>query len=110
MEFFNGFLNSKSILAFILGGGISLILGPIIIPILHKLKFGQPIREEGPKSHAKKAGTPTIGGLIFIISIVIVMLCMRYKLSNEAMIVLYGMLAFGLIGFLDDILKIINRL
>ena len=109
MEFFNGFLNSKSILAFILGGGISLILGPIIIPILHKLKFGQPIREEGPKSHAKKAGTPTIGGLIFIISIVIVMLCMRYKLSDEAMIVLYGMLAFGLIGFLDDILKIIHK-
>lgn len=105
----NGFLNSKSILAFILGGGISLILGPVIIPLLHKLKFGQNIREEGPKSHMKKAGTPTIGGLIFLISIIIVMIVMRYKVSDEAMVVLYGTLAFGVIGFLDDILKIIHK-
>ena len=105
----NGFLSSKSILAFLLGGGISLILGPIIIPMLHKLKFGQNIREEGPKSHLKKAGTPTIGGLIFLISIIIVMLVMRYKLSDEAMVVLYGTLAFGVIGFLDDMLKIIHK-
>ena len=95
--------------AFVLGGIISLILGPIVIPILHKLKFGQNIRKEGPKSHLKKAGTPTIGGIIFLSSILIVMLTMRYKLTDEAMIVLYGTLAFGLIGFLDDILKIIHK-
>ena len=85
-ELLTGFFNSKTIVAFVLGLVISLILGPIIIPILHKLKFGQNIRKEGPKSHLKKAGTPTIGGLIFIFSIIIVMIAMRYKLSDEAII------------------------
>ncbi len=102
-------LNNKILIAFIIGLVVSLILGPIIIPALHKLKFGQNIRKEGPKSHLKKAGTPTIGGLIFIISIVIVMICMRYSLTDKAMIVLYGTLAFGIIGFLDDLLKIIHK-
>ena len=102
-------LNNKILIAFIIGVVVSLILGPIIIPALHKLKFGQNIRKEGPKSHLKKAGTPTIGGLIFIISIVVVMICMRYSLTDKAMIVLYGTLAFGLIGFLDDLLKIIHK-
>lgn len=109
IEILHGFFNGKSMLAFILGGGISLIIGPIIIPMLHKLKFGQNIREDGPKSHLKKAGTPTIGGLIFIISIVIVMLVSGYRVNDKAMVVLYGMLAFGLIGFLDDILKIVHK-
>ena len=108
-ELLTGFFNSKTIVAFVLGLVISLILGPIIIPILHKLKFGQNIRKEGPKSHLKKAGTPTIGGLIFIFSIIVVMIAMRYKLSDEAMIVLYGTVAFGFIGFLDDMLKIIHK-
>lgn len=108
-ELFNGFFNSTILIAIITGFACSIILGPIIIPILHRLKFGQNIRKEGPQSHLKKAGTPTIGGLIFIISIIIVMIVMGYKLSDEAMIVLYGALAFGLIGFLDDILKIIHK-
>lgn len=96
-----------------IGFVVSAILGPIIIPILHKLKFGQNIRKEGPQSHLKKSGTPTIGGLIFLISIVVVMIFMKYKLgysfTDEAMVVLYGTLAFGLIGFLDDLLKIIHK-
>lgn len=104
-----GFFNSKIIIAFVLSLVVSLLLGPLIIPMLHKLKFGQNIREEGPKSHLKKAGTPTIGGLIFITSTIVSMIIMRYKLSDEAMIVMYGMLAFGLIGFLDDMLKIIHK-
>lgn len=108
-ELLTGFFNSKIIVAFVVGFIASIVLGPIIIPILHKLKFGQNIRKEGPQSHLKKAGTPTIGGLIFIISIVIVMICSRYGLTDKGMIVLYGTLAFGLIGFLDDILKIIHK-
>ncbi|SFU28428.1 Phospho-N-acetylmuramoyl-pentapeptide-transferase [Clostridium sp. DSM 8431] len=102
-------LTNKILLAFIIGLVASLILGPIIIPLLHKLKFGQNIRKEGPKSHLKKAGTPTIGGLIFLASICIVMVCMRYSLTDKAMVVLYATLAFGLIGFLDDLLKIIHK-
>ncbi len=108
-ELLTGFFNSKIIVAFVVGFIASIVLGPIIIPILHKLKFGQNIRKEGPQSHLKKAGTPTIGGLIFIISIVIVMICSRYGLTDKGMIVLYGTLAFGLIGFLDDILKIVHK-
>lgn len=92
-----GFFNSKVIIAFVLSLGVSLLLGPLIIPMLHKLKFGQNIREEGPKNHLKKAGTPTIGGLIFITSTIVSMIIMRYKPSDEGMIVMYGMLAFGLI-------------
>ena len=60
-EIFNEFIYGRIIVAFVIGLVISLVLGPIIIPILHKLKFGQNIRQEGPKSHFKKAGTPTIG-------------------------------------------------
>lgn len=108
-EFFSSFINPVTILALVLGFLISLILGPIFIPMLHKFKFGQNIREEGPKSHFKKAGTPTMGGIIFIISVTIVMLVMRYNVSDEGMVVLYSMIAFGFIGFLDDMLKIIHK-
>lgn len=108
-EIFNGFFNPTMIFALLLGFIVSIIVGPILIPILHKFKFGQNIRKEGPQSHLKKAGTPTIGGLIFIISITVVMIVMRYELSSTGMIVLYGMLLFGLIGFLDDILKVIHK-
>lgn len=97
----------------ILGLGVSLvialILGPIIIPMLRRLKFGQNIREEGPQNHRKKSGTPTIGALIFIISTIIAMLVLRFKINDEAMIALYSTIAFGFIGFLDDILKIIKK-
>lgn len=88
---------------------ISIILGPIIIPMLTKLKFGQNIRKEGPQSHLKKAGTPTIGGLIFIISTLIVIVVMRFNPTDEAMIALYSLIAFGFIGFLDDMLKILKK-
>lgn len=108
-ELFSGYFNRTILIAFGLGLVFSLLLGPLIIPMLHKLKFGQNIRKEGPQSHMKKAGTPTIGGLIFLISIALVMILMRYKFNSEGMIVLYGTLAFGLIGFLDDILKIIHK-
>lgn len=97
------------IIALVMGGIFSFILGPIVISMFQKLKFGQNIRKEGLKSHLKKAGTPTIGGVIFLVSILLVMLIMRFSFKGEGMIVLYGTLAFGLIGFLDDILKIIHK-
>ena len=87
----------------------SLILGPIFIPILHKLKFGQNIRKEGPKSHQKKAGTPTMGGIIFFISVAATILIMGPSFTDPKMIILYSFLAFGFIGFLDDMLKIIHK-
>lgn len=88
---------------------LSILQGPLLIPMLHKLKFGQNIREEGPKSHLKKAGTPTMGGIIFMISTIITMLIIVRHSNDEAMIALYCFIAFGLIGLIDDLLKIIRK-
>lgn len=88
---------------------ISILQGPILIPLLQKFKFGQSIREEGPKSHQKKAGTPTMGGIIFILSSFITMALIIKKPGDEAMIALYAFVAFGIIGAIDDGLKIVNK-
>ena len=88
---------------------ISIIGGPLIIPLLHRLKFGQNIREEGPQSHMKKRGTPTMGGVIFMVATVITMALVVRKPTDEAMVALYAFLAFGVIGALDDGLKIIHK-
>ena len=89
---------------------LAYLLGKILIPILHRMKYGQSIREEGPKAHMKKQGTPTIGGLIFIIStfIVTILYSVFYvkTLKNDAVIILLIFLAFGFVGFLDYYLKI----
>ncbi|WP_300381787.1 phospho-N-acetylmuramoyl-pentapeptide-transferase [Clostridium sp.] len=102
-------ITSQLFIGLVLGFITALILGPITIPILRRLKFGQNIRKEGPQSHLKKAGTPTIGGMIFILSSVLIMVVMRFEVTDEAMIALYSLIAFGFIGFLDDILKIIKK-
>jgi phospho-N-acetylmuramoyl-pentapeptide-transferase len=102
-------VTSQLFIGLILGFFIALVLGPITIPMLRRLKFGQNIRKEGPQSHLKKAGTPTIGGIIFILSSVLAMVVMRFEVTDEAMIALYSLIAFGFIGFLDDILKIIKK-
>ena len=99
-------ISSKLGIGLILSIILSLVSGPIAIPLLRKLKFGQNIREEG---HLKKAGTPTMGGVIFILSSVIVMLILGYKFNDKAMIALYSLIAFGFIGFLDDLLKILKK-
>lgn len=89
---------------------LAYLLGKILIPVLHRMKYGQNIREEGPKSHMKKQGTPTMGGLIFIISTAIVTIL--YSLffvktfNNYAMFALVIFLLFGFVGFLDDFIKI----
>ncbi|MBF4691602.1 phospho-N-acetylmuramoyl-pentapeptide-transferase [Fusibacter ferrireducens] len=86
----------------------ALLLGPVIIPQLKKLKFGQAIREEGPKSHLSKSGTPTIGGLIFITAF-LVPICFFLMHSYEVFYVLAGVLGFGMIGFLDDYIKVVRK-
>ncbi|WP_317310209.1 phospho-N-acetylmuramoyl-pentapeptide-transferase [Clostridium thermobutyricum] len=106
---FSNLINPTMLFALIVGLVVALILGPIFIPLLHKFKFGQNIREDGPQSHLKKAGTPTMGGIIFIIAIIVVMISMRYNISSEGMVILYSMIAFGFIGLLDDMLKIIHK-
>ena len=87
---------------------LSLVLGPIVIPFLRKLKMGQTEREEGVQSHLKKAGTPTMGGIIILASVVITSL-FYVKDYPKVIPILFLTLGFGLIGFLDDYLKVVLR-
>ena len=109
MEILKSMIDPKIVMAIVISFIVASILGPIIIPLLHKLKFGQNIRQEGPKSHLKKARTPTIGGLIFIFATIITMFIMVGNPTDEAMIALYSFVGFGFVGFLDDLLKIIKK-
>ena len=87
---------------------ISLVLGPVVIPFLRKLKMGQTERELGVQSHLKKAGTPTMGGVIFLIATTVTSL---FYIKDYPMIipVLFLTLGFGIIGFLDDYLKVVLK-
>lgn len=109
MNILTGNLTKILILTFVIGVIVTLILGPITIPLLRRLKFGQNIREEGPKSHLKKAGTPTMGGIMFILSTTIVMIIMSDSFTEKGVVALYSLIAFGFIGFLDDLLKILKK-
>lgn len=109
MDKISNIVNPTIIISILVSFIIASVVGPVLIPMLHKLKFGQNIREDGPKTHLKKAGTPTIGGLIFIVATMLTMIFMVRDFSDEAMVALYAFIAFGFIGFLDDILKIIHK-
>ena len=87
---------------------ISVVLCPILIPFLRKLKFGQTVRDEGPASHLKKNGTPTMGGLVILFSVLITSLIYvgRYP---DIIPVLFMTLGFGIIGFLDDYIKVVKK-
>ena len=87
---------------------ISVVLGPVIIPFLRKLKMGQTERVEGVQSHLKKAGTPTMGGIIFLIAAVVTAL-FYVKDYPSVIPVLFLTLGFGIIGFLDDYLKVVLK-
>lgn len=91
---------------------LTIVIGYAIIPILHKMKFGQTIREEGPKAHQQKAGTPTMGGLIFFASITISTLIFSFLYdvwSTEVWIMLIVFIGYGLIGFLDDFIIVVMK-
>lgn len=88
---------------------ITVLLSPVFIPFLRRLKFGQSIREEGPKSHMKKTGTPTMGGVVFLLSIIVTTLIMTGKFTKtgtETYLLLLVTIGFGVLGFLDDFIKI----
>ncbi|MBS4217840.1 phospho-N-acetylmuramoyl-pentapeptide-transferase [Bacillus sp. FJAT-49711] len=95
--------------ALIMGFLITVLLSPLFIPFLRRLKFGQSIRIEGPKSHQKKSGTPTMGGILIVISVIITSLVMTLKYSEpglEIYLLLFVLIGYGLLGFLDDFIKI----
>lgn len=91
-----------------IAAGVVLLLAPLMIPLLHKLKFGQSIREEGPKSHQKKSGTPTMGG-IFLIAAIIVATVIKAPMSTEIVLALFIMVGHWILGFLDDYIKVVKK-
>ena len=94
--------------AIVLAAVLVLLAGPRMIPELHKLKFGQSIREEGPKSHQAKSGTPTMGGIMIILSIAITSMALG-KLSLELVLALIIMLGHFVLGFVDDYIKVVKK-
>lgn len=88
---------------------ISLTLGYILIPILHKLKFGQYIKKEAPKNHEKKSGVPTMGGIIFILASIITFIFVKSYCSPQVYICFLSLICFGAIGLIDDSLKIFHK-
>ncbi|NEW05272.1 phospho-N-acetylmuramoyl-pentapeptide-transferase [Paenibacillus sp. SYP-B3998] len=87
---------------------LALIMGPLFIPILRRMKFGQQIRTDGPQGHLKKQGTPTMGGVIILLALALATL--RFADKNiDLLILLIASLGYGLVGFLDDYIKIIFK-
>ncbi len=95
------------LLCFAAGTSLTVLIGHFLLPLLIKLKVGQSIRAEGPQKHLSKSGTPTMGGLIFIAALTLIFL---WRCRSEAYhwIWLFSFLSFGLIGFLDDFIKVVR--
>ena len=104
-------LEIKYLLAFGAALVLTLVVMPVLIPFLHKIKFGQSIRKEGPKSHMAKTGTPTMGGIVFVLVPILVMLILDYKAfaTPEMLIVVFAYLGYAFIGFLDDFLIVVKK-
>ena len=98
------------ILSFIVAFGVTAIAGQILIPVLRRLKAGQSIREDGPTWHMSKQGTPTMGGVMFILAIAVAIVAAGWEEIqrgnwNHIYVFLFA-LVFGLIGFIDDFQKL----
>ena len=87
----------------------AILLSPIIIPVLRRLKFGQSIREIGPSWHNKKSGTPTMGGIIFIIAIGVSLVFSTKAVDIKVIFAFMCSLGFGIIGFIDDFIKVVLK-
>ncbi|MBQ3384982.1 MAG: phospho-N-acetylmuramoyl-pentapeptide-transferase [Erysipelotrichaceae bacterium] len=101
----------KMILAFVIALVMCLLAYPLAIPALHKLKFGQSIREEGPKSHMVKTGTPTMGGLVFIAASIMATLIVIPQSFREInlIVVILAYVGYSVIGFIDDFLIVVKK-
>nr|WP_131924464.1 phospho-N-acetylmuramoyl-pentapeptide-transferase [Hazenella coriacea] len=100
--------------------GVAVLMGPMIIPILRRLKFGQSIREEGPQAHLKKAGTPTMGGVIIMASLVLTAVPFssfvlfnfdesKKMINADLFFLIFATLGYGILGFLDDYIKVVMK-
>ena len=96
----------KPIFALLVAAAVCLVLGPLLIPLLKRLKFGQTERDDGPQSHLKKSGTPTMGGIMMLIAITVGTLAFSLNATGLVLPSLLVTVGFGLVGFLDDFLKV----
>ena len=106
-------VKGMQIFIYALGLSLAVALGiyPCVIPFLHKIKFGQSIREDGPQSHLKKKGTPTMGGIVFVlVPIVVLMILMPKALMDvKIQIVILSYVGYSLIGLIDDFLIVVKK-
>lgn len=87
---------------------LAVLAGPLCIPLLQRLKFGQQVRGEGPQAHLKKAGTPTMGGIVILLAFTLSFA--KFSVVNtEFYVLLTATLGFGLVGLLDDWIKIVRK-
>ncbi|MCL2180450.1 MAG: phospho-N-acetylmuramoyl-pentapeptide-transferase, partial [Treponema sp.] len=101
-----GYLTFRSAFAAIFTLLFCFLFGGKIIEYLARLKIGQSVREDGPKTHLTKSGTPTMGGIFIILSVIIAMLCWGNLANRVIWITMGAFIAFGAIGFIDDFLKV----
>lgn len=105
-------MNLQIFLTYLIGPLIlTAILVPLTIPLLKRLKFGQSIRLEGPQSHMAKTGTPTMGGLTFLIPIILTSIILLFIVEEKStiLVMLIVTLGFGLIGFIDDYIIVVKK-
>ena len=101
-------MNNTILMSVFLSFAISVAAGPVVIPFLRRLKVGQTVRGEGPETHLKKNGTPTMGGILILLSVVITSVFF-VKDYPKIIHVLFLTLGFGLIVFLDDYIKVVLK-
>ena len=101
-------MNYTIVIPTLVAFAISAALGPVMIPFLRRVKAGQTVRDEGPKSHLKKTGTPTMGGIIILLAMTLTTL-FYIKDYPKVLPILFITLGFGLIGFVDDYIKVIKK-
>ncbi len=104
-------MSIQYLLAFGMSLLATLVIMPILIPYLHKIKFGQSIRKEGPQSHMAKTGTPTMGGMIFVLVPVLIMAILRPEAftSMDMLIVIFAYIGYSVIGFIDDFIIVVKK-
>ena len=97
-----------AIIAIFIAFAVNIFICPVLIPFLHRLKFGQNVRDDGPQTHLKKAGTPTMGGLAILASFILSSVFFL-KGNYEALLLVLTTIGFGLIGFIDDYTKVVKK-
>lgn len=101
-------MRDSIILPVFISFGVSALLGPVVIPFLRRLKASQTVRQEGPKSHLQKNGTPTMGGILFLAGVLCA--CVPFLREDPKILpVLFLTLGFGMVGFCDDYIKVVLK-